>query len=116
VTVPAGDYLVTSSGMGFNEGVAGAFPNYDGEMHCALTSANDGTHNVGTFATVPKRGYNAVGTDAGGTMNVTLTSGFHLPSGGTVTVTCDDAQYSEQKPLTYSNIHITAVQVATLHP
>ena len=48
---------------------------------------------------------------------VTQNTGFHLPSGGTITYTCQNAPNGTQDSSTmqYSNLHITATQVATLH-
>jgi hypothetical protein len=116
LTVPAGDYVAKADGQVLYFRNDSTYPTAEGEVNCALSSAGDTAHNVGTFATVPSHGY-SISTQRGGVATVTQNTGFHLPSGGTITYTCQNAPNGTQDSSTmqYSNLHITATQVATLH-
>jgi hypothetical protein len=109
VTVPAGDYVATGVCTA-NIGPGGANP---GSLDTALTSDNDTGHNVSGFVTVPNSGYSFLGVygDAKGVD----TSGFHLPSGGTITQSCSKDTFSQAASIGVFDLEITATQVAHLN-
>jgi hypothetical protein len=116
VTVPAGDYVAAASGQVLYY-KSGTYPTGEGETNCALTSAADSAHNTGTFATVPSHGFLS-GSDQGGLATVSQNSAFHLPSGGTITYTCENATAGTQDSsatMQYANMRVTAIQVGALH-
>jgi hypothetical protein len=49
---------------------------------------------------------------------VSQNSAFHLPSGGTITYTCENATAGTQDSsatMQYANMRVTAIQVGALH-
>jgi hypothetical protein len=117
VVVPAGDYAAAASGQALYFRNDSTFPTAAGEINCSLTSAGDSAHNAGTFATVPRNGFSA-STQRGGVATVSQNTAFHLPSGGTITYTCSNAQFGTQEvgaTMQYSNLRVTATQVGAVH-
>jgi hypothetical protein len=117
VTVPAGDYVASASGQVLYSRSDSTYPVSDAEVLCSLASAGDAAHNTGTFATAPSHGYSS-GTDRGGLATVSQYSAFHLTSAGTITYTCSNATSGTKDPaatMNYANMHVTAIQVGTLH-
>jgi hypothetical protein len=117
VTVPAGDYMAAGDGQVLYFRSDSAYPTVEGEVRCVLAYPSDATHTVGTFATVPSQGY-SIATDRGGVATVSQHTAFHVPAGGTITYTCDNAPDGTRDPsatMEYSNLHLTAIQVGTLH-
>jgi hypothetical protein len=117
VTVPAGDYVASASGQVLYSRSDSTYPVSDAEVLCSLASAGDAAHNTGSFATAPSHGYSS-GTDRGGLATVSQYSAFHLTSAGTITYTCSNATSGTKDPsatMNYANMHVTAIQVGTLH-
>ena len=118
VTVPAGDYVAAASGQVLYFRNDSIYPNAEAEVNCGLGSAADVPHSAGTFATVPSHGY-SFGTQRGGVETVSQNTALHLPSGGTIAYTCQNAANSTHDTsalLQYSNLRITAIQVGAIHP
>ena len=68
---------------------------------------------MSSFSTVPDSGYNFFGTY--GDTKVVDVSAFHLPSGGTITETCNEDLFSTGGTIGIFDMQITATQVAKVN-
>jgi hypothetical protein len=139
VTVPAGDYIATggctasqsnatgqdtsSLTFGIADAILSATP--AGQTPTAPYPGEPGAFS--STSSVPDEGYSGFGHDGfavqAGAASLSASGGFALPSGGTITETCQDG--SEQAggggpghsdvALSFSGYYVTAIKVATLH-
>lgn len=104
LTVPAGDYAASAVAQDGN-------PNSSPILAQCLLAATGDAHYLYANAYAPVK----FGTELG---DVTVPDGtvFHLPSGGTITYTCigETTSYAFATS-TWSNMEITAIQVASEH-
>jgi hypothetical protein len=107
VAVPAGDYAASALAR-----VSGTYANAAlGE--CTLTATGQGTpaHSYLSKGYVPAQ----FGTEPG-EVQLPAATVFHLPSGGTIRYDCQGSTTSYATlSLTWSDMEITAIQVATAH-
>ena len=109
VTVPAGDYVASGS-CSLSNGPNSANV---GSVDTALTSDNDTGHNVTGYVSVPTNGWSFLSTY--GNAEGSHSTGFHLPAGGTITMSCTKDAFSQQGSVTIQNAQVAAVQVANLN-
>jgi hypothetical protein len=118
VTVPAGDYAATAYGQVLNLRFDASTPPPappDGMTECTLSGAG----SVSYKWTVPGTGFTTVIGSGGaveGATTPTLTTSFHLPSGGTITAECHDAPGNSSPFLAYDRLAVQATRVGALHP
>ena len=109
VAVPAGDYI--AQGGCIASQVNGT---KDGSAEADLTADNDPNHLDTQVSSVPFTGRAGFGSKFGRATLSTHT-GFHLPTGGTISVKCGDESGSEVTGMSYNDLQVVAEQVGTLH-
>jgi hypothetical protein len=110
VAVPAGDYI--AQGGCIASQVNGT---KNGSAEADLTANNDPNHFDTQVATVPFTGREIFTKSKFGRVTLSTHTGFHLPSGGTISEKCGDEEGSEVANMSYNSLQVTAEQVGTLH-
>jgi hypothetical protein len=114
LAVPAGDYMASGKASAFNSEAGMANPD-DGGAFCQLTADNDADHQDILLVTVPGTGFTTNQPSKLGVAALGLQSAFHLPNGGTISLTCGDAPQGDEPGMDFTIRKLDAIRVGALH-